>query len=86
MGAPILFLPAVRLLIPGRSREVKFIAKSGCKPEIVNIPENRNIFFCIPESSNSNISHQLFNCTIKFVNSQHWNTNSKGGFVLKNWF
>ena len=32
---------------------------------------------CTPESFNTNISHQ---------NSQHYNTNSKGDFVLKNRF
>ena len=30
---------------------------------------------------NKNISHQLFDYTITFVNSQHQNTNSKGDFV-----
>ena len=38
---------------------------------------------CITESFNTNISHQLFDYTITFVNSQHKNTNSKGDFVLK---
>ena len=42
--------------------------------------------FCIPESFNTNISHQLFDYTITFVNTQHYNTNSKGDFVLKNRF
>ena len=41
---------------------------------------------CIPENFNTNISHQLFDYTITFVNSQHWNTNSKGDFVLKTRF
>ena len=31
-----------------------------------------------------NISHQLFDYTITFVNSQHENTNSRDDFVLKN--
>ena len=35
---------------------------------------------------NTNISHQLFNYTKTFVKSQQYNTNSKGDFVLKNWF
>jgi hypothetical protein len=30
-----------------------------------------------PESFNMNISHQLFDCTITFVNPQHYITNSK---------
>ena len=30
-----------------------------------------------------NISNQLFDYTITFVNSQHYNTNSKGDFLLK---
>ena len=41
---------------------------------------------CIPESFNSSISHQLFDYTITFVNSQLLNTNSKGGYVLKTGF
>ena len=40
----------------------------------------------IPESFNTEISHQLFDNTLTFVNSQHWNTNSKGDFVLINRF
>ena len=43
-------------------------------------------YFCLPESFNKNISHQLFDYTITFVNSQHLNTSSKGDFVLKNMF
>ena len=39
--------------------------------------------FCIPESFNTNISHQIFDYTITFLNKQHLNTNSKGDFVLK---
>jgi hypothetical protein len=42
--------------------------------------------FCIPENFNTNISHQLFDYTIIFVNPQHWNINSKGDFILKSWF
>ena len=33
-----------------------------------------------------NILHQLFDYTITFVNSQHYNTNSNGDFVLKTQF
>ena len=40
----------------------------------------------IPESFNTNISHQLFNYRITFKNSQLENTNSKGDFVLKKRF
>jgi phosphatidylinositol kinase/protein kinase (PI-3 family) len=40
--------------------------------------------FCISESINTNISHQLFDYKITFVNSQ--NTNLKGDFVLKTRF
>ena len=36
------------------------------------------------ESFNTNISHQLLDYTITFVNSQYENTNSKGYFVLQN--
>ena len=42
---------------------------------------DKDIF--IPESYNTNISHQLLDYTITFVNSQQKNTNSKGEFVLK---
>ena len=38
----------------------------------------------LPESFNTNISRQLFDYKITFVNSQRENTNSKGDFVLKN--
>ena len=41
---------------------------------------------CIPESFKTNISHQLFDYKIPFVNSQRKNTNSKGDFELKNRF
>ena len=43
-----------------------------------------NNIICIPENLNANISHQLFQYKITFVNSQLENTNSKGDFVLKN--
>ena len=46
---------------------------------------NNNIY-CIQESFNTNISLQLFEYKITFVNSYLENTNSKGDFVLKNWF
>ena len=53
--------------------------------------KNHNFFkvynsFCIPGSFNTNISHQFFEYTITFVNSQHYNINSKGDFVLKTRF
>ena len=41
---------------------------------------------CIPESFNTNISHQIFDYAITFLNSQNQNENSKDDFVLKNWF
>ena len=44
---------------------------------------NNNV--CIPESFNTNISHQLFDYTITLVNSQHKNTNSKDDSVHRNW-
>ena len=43
-------------------------------------------WFCLPESFNMNISHQLLDYKIAFVNSQHEYTNSKGEFVLENRF
>ena len=42
--------------------------------------------FCIPDTFNTNISRQLFEYIIIFVNSQLENTNLKGDFVLKNQF
>ena len=42
--------------------------------------------FCIQESFNTNISHQLFDYKISFVNSKRENTNLREDFVLKNWF
>jgi hypothetical protein len=44
---------------------------------------NIYVCICIPESFNTNISHQLFDYTITFENSQHYNKNSKGDFVLQ---
>ena len=44
------------------------------------------IHFYIQESFNTNISHQLFDYKIIFVNSQLENANSNGDFVLKNKF
>ena len=46
---------------------------------------NCNIF-CIPESFTTNISHQLFDYKITFVNSQLEKTNFKSDFILKNRF
>ena len=39
---------------------------------------------CLPESFNTNNYTKLFDYKITFVNSQHKNTYSKSGFVLKN--
>ena len=39
--------------------------------------------YFIPESFNTNISHQLFDFKITFVNSKLENINSIGNFVLK---
>ena len=44
------------------------------------------ITVCIPESFNTNISHQLFDPILTFVNSQHSNTYSKGNLVHKTSF
>ena len=46
---------------------------------------SKNIF-CTPESFNTNISHQLFDYTITFVNSQQENTNSEGDYGHKTRF
>ena len=37
--------------------------------------------FCIPESFNTNISHQLFDYKINLMNSQLKNTNSRGDYI-----
>ena len=39
--------------------------------------------YCIPERFNINISHQLLDYKIVFVNSQNENTNSKGDLYSK---
>ena len=39
-----------------------------------------DLLLCVPESFNMNISHELFDYTITFVNPQHQNTNSQGDF------
>ena len=43
----------------------------------------KGVSFCIPECFNTNISHQLFDCIITFLNSQHWNTKLKW-FCIQN--
>ena len=40
----------------------------------------------MPDKFNTNISHQLCDYQITFVNSQHENTNTKDDFVLKKQF
>ena len=50
------------------------------------ILENRKQEFCISESFNTGILHQLFYYKITFVNSQREKTNSKGDIVPKNLF
>ena len=39
--------------------------------------------FCIPESTNMNISHQLFEYKITFMNSRQENKNSRGDITQK---
>ena len=53
---------------------------------ISNNSFQKNYKFCIPEILNTNISHQLFDCKITFVNSQNKNKNSKGDLNSKNRF
>ena len=48
--------------------------------------QERINLICISESFNTNISHQLFDHKIAFMNSQYENTNSKSDFVLKKTF
>ena len=47
------------------------------------IISHRKTFFVY---HNTNISHQLLENKITYVNSQLEKTNSKGDFALKNWF
>ena len=68
-----------------------FILKHKDKENKQNVKSNLNKkkhfkFFFIPESFHSNITHQLFDYILTFVNSQRENTNSKGDFVLKCYF
>ena len=41
---------------------------------------------CVPESFNTNISHELFDYTITFLNSHRLNTNLKSTIVNKTGF
>ena len=50
------------------------------------LKEDNNNIFCIPESFNIKILHQLLDYWITFVNSKNENTNSRGNLVLKNRF
>ena len=48
--------------------------------------QNKELYLnklCILESFNTNISHQLFDYKLIFMNSPHKNTNSKGDFIFK---
>ena len=58
----------------------------GKQWKIIGMYVNVENMFCMPESFNTNISHQLFYYIITFENPQHLNTNSKGDFVLKTSF
>ena len=51
--------------------ESKFLFISSTQFISDTYPCMVKIEFCIPESFNTNISHQLFDYTITFVNSQH---------------
>ena len=44
---------------------------------------NEHKYICIPKRFNINISHQLLDYKITFVNLQHEKTNSKGDLVQK---
>ena len=44
------------------------------------------LFVYHAEIFNTNISHQLFDYKITLVNLKRKNINSKGDYVLKNWF
>ena len=54
-----------------------------CIPDKKICDFDTQIYFCIPESFNTNISQQLFDHKITFINSQDEHTDSKGDFVLK---
>ena len=52
----------------------------------IDLGKSTNDNICIPESFNTNISHQPFEYNVTFVNSHLENTISKGDFVHKNRF
>ena len=67
------------LLFPSKRKE-QYHTKVGSYN-----PLKYNNTFCIPENYNTNISQQLFDYKITFLNLQHENKNknSNGDFVLK---
>ena len=54
------------------------------KSSLMRCNNSNLLILLIPESFNTNISHQLFDYKITFKNLQHEHTNSKSDFVLKN--
>ena len=55
-----------------KSKENPLVMMHGMGAGQIIILMNHNLTpFCIPESFNTNISHQLFDYKITFVNSQH---------------
>ena len=58
------------------------------KDTIIKVCAETSLYVvCMPESFNTNISHQLFNYKINnLCESQPENIKSKGDFVLKKWF
>ena len=46
----------------------------------------RSVMIIVNQKANTNISHQVFDHNITFLNLQRKKTNSKGDFVLKNRF
>ena len=81
------------LLSPSKSDKINMFTNNSIAANLAGLVKNLSTIIkkkkgtkdiCNPESFNTYISPQLFDYTITFVNSQHWNTNSKGDFVLKN--
>ena len=66
-----------------RQKEKKRESKKDTKILFSKKKKKHKIDSCISESFNTNISHQLFDNTITFVNSHNYNINSRGDFVQK---
>ena len=86
------FPPLLRIYGHFRSCFLTSVCRIEKKNQLIILPCRRIVILstfeesltkviCIPESFNTNISHQLFDYIITYVNSQHQNSLSKGDFV-----